>query len=164
LTGYPTHAGGQRSPHRTGRPPDTRHNIVVAVGPDRAHGELEVQLCRRKHGHSGRRAHDAPMVATRACVPSLRNCRQPPSGYRAGRENHRSDAVFSRLAASSLTSDRHTAGLCRCDGHLVEQGEGVIHGHGASGPSNPGGLGAANSISRTFRPPASRSGWMYAAV
>ena len=40
-----------------------RHQVVVAIGPDRAHGELQVQLRRRAHGHTGHGAHDAPMVA-----------------------------------------------------------------------------------------------------
>ena len=35
--------------------------------------------------------------------------------------------------------------------------------HGVCGPSSPGGLGAANSIRSTFRPPARRTVWIWAA-
>ena len=46
-----------------------RRHVVVAVGPDRAHGKLEIHLRRDTHGHSGNRAHDAPMVAAWAYAP-----------------------------------------------------------------------------------------------
>jgi hypothetical protein len=58
----------RHSPHRTARPRIHRHHVVVAVGPDRAHGELEVHLRRHTHGHSCHRAHDALIGAVgRAC-------------------------------------------------------------------------------------------------
>jgi len=46
-----------------------RRDVVVAVGPDRAHGKLEIHLRRDTHGHSGNRAHDALMVAVWADAP-----------------------------------------------------------------------------------------------
>ena len=48
------------------------HQVVVAVCPDRANGQLQVHLRRHAHGNSGHGAHDVPMVAVRTAARSSR--------------------------------------------------------------------------------------------